>query len=119
MTGLNIYQFVRTRELSGVDLLCGQGVDVSDLPGHGHGVAVDDVEVLLPEQQQTLTGVQTLHPGTAVHVLDLNTQHAHTHPNKLYIHRGVTTYLMAIRYTSKYMVDDNILVHAWQSMQVF
>jgi len=53
------------------DLLGGQRVDVPDLPGNRHGVAVDDVEVLLAEQQQTLAGVQTLDPGTAVHVLDL------------------------------------------------
>lgn len=53
------------------DLLGGQRVDVPDLPGHGHGVAVDDVEVLFTKQQQTLAGVQTLNPGTAVHVLNL------------------------------------------------
>lgn len=52
-------------------LLGRQRVDVPDLPGHGHGVAVDHVEVLLSEQKQTLAGVQTLDPGTAVHVLDL------------------------------------------------
>lgn len=53
------------------NLLGWQRVDVSDLPGDGHGVAIDDVEVLLSEQQQTLAGVQTLHPGAAVHVLNL------------------------------------------------
>lgn len=52
-------------------LLGRQRVDVPDLPGHGHGVAVDHVEVLLSKQQETLAGVQTLDPGTAVHVLDL------------------------------------------------
>lgn len=52
-------------------LLGGQRVDVPDLPGDGHGVAVDDVEVLFAEQQQPLAGVQTLNPGAAVHVLDL------------------------------------------------
>ena len=51
--------------------LSGQRVDVADLPGDGHGEAVDDVEMLLPEQQQPLTGVQPLDPGAAVHVLDL------------------------------------------------
>lgn len=54
-----------------MNLLGWQRVDVPDLPGHGHGVAVDDVEVLLPKQQQTLAGVETLHSGTAVHVLNL------------------------------------------------
>lgn len=53
------------------DLLGRQRVDVPDLPGHGHCVAVDDVEMLLSKEKQTLTGVQTLDPGTAVHVLDL------------------------------------------------
>lgn len=55
----------------GLDSLGGQRVDVPDLSGHGHGVSIDDIEVLLPKQQQTLAGVQTLHPGTAVHVLNL------------------------------------------------
>lgn len=55
----------------GDDLLGRQRVDVPDLPGNGHGVAVNDVEVLLAEQQQALAGVQTLHSGTAVHVLNL------------------------------------------------
>lgn len=54
-----------------MDLLGRQRVNVSDLPGHGHGVAVDDIEVLFAKQQQTLAGVQTLNPCTAVHVLDL------------------------------------------------
>lgn len=54
-----------------LDLLGGQRVDVPDLSGHSHGVAVNDVEVFFSKQQQTLTGVQTLNPGAAVHVLDL------------------------------------------------
>lgn len=59
------------------DLLGWESVDVPDLSRHGHGVAVDDVEVLLPEQQQPLAGVQTLHSGTAVHVLDLTWETDH------------------------------------------
>lgn len=58
-----------------MDLLGWQRVDVPDLPGHGHGVAVDHIEVLFAKQQQTLAGVQTLNPCTAVHVLNL--QHRH------------------------------------------
>lgn len=58
-----------------LDLLGGQRVNVPDLPGHSHGVAIDDIEVLFSKKQQTLTGVQTLNPGTAVHVLDLNNEH--------------------------------------------
>lgn len=54
-----------------MDVLGRQRVDVPDLSGHGHGVAVDDVEMLFTEEQQPLAGVQTLDPGTAVHVLDL------------------------------------------------
>lgn len=69
--GVN-YAGVRTAtNYRGVNLLGRQRVDVSDLPGDGHGVTVDNVEVLLPKQQQTLAGVQTLDPGTAVHVLNL------------------------------------------------
>lgn len=62
---------LNTDGLAALDLLGWESVDVPDLSRHGHGVAVDDVEVLLPEQQQPLAGVQTLHSGTAVHVLDL------------------------------------------------
>lgn len=54
-----------------LDLLGGQRVNVPDLPGHSHSVAIDDIEVLFSKKQQTLAGVQTLNPGTAVHVLDL------------------------------------------------
>lgn len=49
----------------------GQCVNVPDLPGHSHGVAVDDVKVLFPKKKQTLARIEPLNPGTAVHVLDL------------------------------------------------
>ena len=54
--------------------LGGQRLDVSDLSADGHGETVDDIEVLLSEQEQPLASVQTLHPRTPVHVLDLVTQ---------------------------------------------
>lgn len=71
-----------------LDLLGRQRVDVSDLSGHGHGVAVDDVEVLLPEQQQPLAGVQTLDPRAAVHVLNLE----HTGLNICAANKKLTLY---------------------------
>lgn len=72
-------------------LLGRQRVDVPDLPGHGHGVAVDHVEVLLSKQQQTLAGVQTLDPGTAVHVLDLkqSAEQSVYIPNLSYEQQGI------------------------------
>lgn len=54
-----------------LDILGRQCVNVPDLPGHSHGVAIDDIKVFFPKKEQTLTGIQTLNPGTAVHVLDL------------------------------------------------
>lgn len=48
-----------------------QCLDVPDLPGGCHGEPINDVEVLLPKEEQPLTGVKALNPSTAVHVLDL------------------------------------------------
>lgn len=62
-------------------LLLWQRIDVSDLPGHSHGVAINNVKMLLPKEQKTFTGVQTLNPSTTVHVLDLDHRwqtHKHT-----------------------------------------
>ena len=57
--------------VSRVYVLGGQGVYVPDLPGDGHGVSVDHVEVFLPKQQQALASVEALDPRGPVHVLDL------------------------------------------------
>lgn len=40
-----------------VDLLGRQCVNVPDLSGNGHGIAIDNIEVLLPKEQQALAGV--------------------------------------------------------------
>lgn len=54
-----------------MDILGRQCVNVPDLPGYSHGVAIDDIKVFFSKKKQTLARIQTLNPGTAVHVLDL------------------------------------------------
>lgn len=65
--------------------LCRKRLDVSDLSGDGHSEAVNHVKMFLAKQQQPFAGVQSLDPGTAIHVLNLFT-HMGTRP-LIYAHK--------------------------------